>query len=70
MSNLKRATANFINILQAAFAPIFFRQKSQCQTVIREKLRKPQSTFVQKVSSKMLMKLTPDGAVVDDATDS
>jgi len=30
---------NFINILLAAFVPLFFCQKSQVQTVIREKLR-------------------------------
>ncbi len=29
---------NFINILQTAFAPLFFCQKSQGQTVIRSKL--------------------------------
>jgi len=34
------AVANLINILQAAFAPIFFQQKSQSQTVSREKLCK------------------------------
>jgi hypothetical protein len=31
---------NFINILQAAFGPIFYGQKLQSQTVIREKLCK------------------------------
>jgi len=31
---------DFINILQAAFGPIFLRKKNQSQTVIREKLRK------------------------------
>ncbi len=31
---------NFINILQAAFVPIFLRQKLQSQTVFREKLKK------------------------------
>jgi len=30
---------NFIKILLAAFVPLFFCQKSQGQTVIREKLR-------------------------------
>jgi len=37
---------NFINILQTAFASIFFAKKSQSQTVIREKLCK--ALFVQK----------------------
>jgi len=32
--------ANFTNILQAAFAPIFFAKKLQSQIVIREKLPK------------------------------
>jgi len=48
---------NFINILQAAFAPLFFCQKIQSQTVISEKLRKTLSYG--KCTSKMLMKLTP-----------
>ncbi len=43
---------NFINILQVAFAQIFF-----CQTVIKEKLCK--APMYQKGASKMLMKLTP-----------
>jgi len=46
---------NFINILQAAFAPIFLHQKLQSQTVTREKLCK--ALLYEKVSSKMLMKL-------------
>jgi hypothetical protein len=38
---LKLAPAiSFINILQAAFGPIFLRQKIQSQTVSREKLCK------------------------------
>jgi len=36
-----RSLVNFINILPAAFAPLFLRQKKlQSQTVTREKLRK------------------------------
>ncbi len=31
---------NFINVLRATFAPIFFAKKLQSQNVIREKLRK------------------------------
>jgi len=47
---------NFINILQAAFAPVFLRQyfcaqKLQSLTVTREKL--PKTLLCQKVSSKM-----------------
>jgi hypothetical protein len=49
---------NFIKILRAAFTPIFFCQKLQSQTVIREKLRKALS--YEKVESKVLMKLTPE----------
>jgi len=47
---------DFINILRAAFAPIC--QKSQSQTVNREKL---QNIFVHKIKAarKMLVKLTP-----------
>jgi len=48
----------FINILQAAFVPIFLHQKitKPNQTVTREKLRKKR--LHKKVQSKMLMKLT------------
>jgi len=45
-----------MNILQAAFALIFFCQKLQSQTVTREKLRK--ALLYEKVSSKMLVKLS------------
>jgi len=48
---------NIINILQAAFEPIFFHQKIQIQTVIREKVSKALSYI--KGAHKMLMKLTP-----------
>ncbi len=44
---------NFINILQAAFVPIFLHQKLQRQTVTKRKAA--QSTFIQKVTSKMLI---------------
>jgi len=49
---------NFINILRASFAPIFFCQKNYKakQTVIIEKLHN--SHLYDKVLSKMLMKLT------------
>jgi len=47
---------NFINILQAAFAPNSCPKKFQSQTVIREKLR--QALSDEKVEHKMLMKLT------------
>jgi len=50
---------NFINIYQAAFAPIFFSQKIQSQTLIREKLHK--KLLYKKGKSKMLMKLTTRG---------
>jgi hypothetical protein len=50
---------DFINILQAAFAPIFFCKKNlQSQAVIREKLQK--SLSYEKGARIMLMKLTPD----------
>jgi len=51
---------NFINILQAAFALIFFRQKNyklQSQTVRSEKLCK--ILKYKKAAQKMLVKLTP-----------
>ncbi len=48
---------SLINILRAAFAPIFLPQRLQSQTVIRKKLRK--ARLCQKVTCKMLMKLTP-----------
>jgi len=48
---------NFFNILQAAFEPIFFCQKIQRQTVIRENLQKSLSN--KKGARKMMMKLTP-----------
>ncbi len=49
---------NFINFLWAAFVPIFFCQKNYKAKI---KLKKSMlSTFAQKSSSKMLMKLTPD----------
>jgi hypothetical protein len=53
--NMVDIVVNFINILQASFAPIFLRQKLQSQTVTREKLCK--ALLYEKVSSKMLMKL-------------
>jgi len=37
---LTLTASNFRIILQADFAPIFYREKSQSQTVIREKLCK------------------------------
>jgi hypothetical protein len=46
---------NFINILQAAFAPIFFCQKLQSQTVTREKLHN--TLLYKKSRKKMLVKL-------------
>jgi hypothetical protein len=48
---------NFINIKQAAFAPIFLPKKFQSQTVTREKL--PKTLSYKERASKMLMKLTP-----------
>ncbi len=53
---------NFINILWAAFAPIFFCQKIQSQIVNREKLQKALS--YEKFASKMLMKLTIGNTLV------
>jgi len=51
---------NCINILQAAFAQIFLRQKKfQSQTVIREKLRK--ALWYEKGAHKVLLKLTTLG---------
>jgi len=47
----------FINILRAAFAPIFFSQKLQSQTVSGEKLNRTLS--YKKGLSTMLIKLTP-----------
>jgi len=52
------AGVNFINILCATFAPIFFCKKLQSQTVIREKLQK--TYLYKKCASSILMKLTPD----------
>jgi hypothetical protein len=49
---------NFINILKAAFAPIFFCQKIQIQTVTREK-QLCITLLNEKGVCKMLMKLTP-----------
>ncbi len=54
---------NFINILRAAFAPIFLQQKLQRQAVTRVKLCKALS--YKKGKRKMLMKLTPGDVVVD-----
>jgi len=49
---------NITNIFRAAFAVIlFFAQKLQTQTVIREKFRKTFS--YEKAARKMLIKLTP-----------
>ncbi len=48
---------HFIDILRAAFAPIFFSQKLQRQTLIRENLRTV--LLYEKGAHKMLMKLTP-----------
>jgi len=48
---------NFTNILQAAFAPIFFGQKLKSQTVIREKL--PKILLYKRDACKMFVKLTP-----------
>jgi len=48
---------NFINILQAAFASIFLRQKLQSQSVTREKLLN--LLLYKKRTCKMLVKLTP-----------
>jgi len=50
---------NFINILQAAFAPIFFSKKFQNHTVTSEKLRK--RLLYKEAARKMLMKLSPTG---------
>jgi len=50
-NDVTRPVINFINILRAAFAPIFFHQKLQSQTVIREKLRQTHS--YKKVACKM-----------------
>jgi len=47
---------NFINILLATFAPIFFGNKIQGQNVTRENLRK--ALLYEKFVRKMLMKLT------------
>ncbi len=49
---------NFINILQAAFAPIFFCQKKKSKPNCNQR-EAAQSTFVQKNVLKWLMKLTP-----------
>jgi len=55
---------NLINILQAAFAPIFLRQKTkkkkQSQILSRDKLCK--TLLYKKAGCKMLVKLTPGGA--------
>ncbi len=48
---------HFIDILQAAFAPIFFSQKLQRQTLSRENLRT--ALLFEKGAHKMLLKLTP-----------
>jgi len=51
------SAVNFINILRAAFAPIFLRKKLQSQNITREKLLK--ILFLEKGAHKMLIKLTP-----------
>jgi len=56
MSIIFKNRVNFINILQAAFALLFFCQKIQSQTVSKEKLLK--TLLYEKVALKMLMKLT------------
>jgi len=56
-TSIRSPLVNFINILCAAFAPIFFCQEIQSQTVIRENLLK--ALLYEKDSCKMLMKLTP-----------
>jgi len=48
---------NYINILQAAFAQISFRQIFLSQTVTREQLHK--KLLYEKGANKMMMKLTP-----------
>jgi hypothetical protein len=52
---------NIINILQATFWPIFWRQKIAKLNVIREKLLN--LLLYEKLAHKMLMKLTPGGGV-------
>jgi len=53
-----RFVVNFINILRAAFATIFFPPKNcKAKTVTREKLCK--TLLYKKFENKMLMKLTP-----------
>ncbi len=51
---------NFINVLRAAFAPVFFpfAKKFQIQTVTREKLSKNDFVY-KKAARKMLAELTP-----------
>ncbi len=49
---------NFINILRATFASIFFCKKIQSQNVSREKLRK--ALTYKKFVCKMLITLTPE----------
>jgi len=62
--NRCRTIVNFINILRAAFALIFFCQKIQSQTVTREKLRK--ALLYEKGARNMLMKLTPNVNAFND----
>ncbi len=57
-SDKSSTVLNFINILRAAFAPIFFCQKLQNQTVSRENQLK--ALMYKKGLRKMLMKLAPD----------
>jgi len=59
---------NFINILQAVFAPISFCQKVTKPTVIRKKLRNLHSN--EKCLHKMLMKLTQGGNFINMFTQS
>jgi len=56
----EKAVVNSINILRAAFAPIFLLQKIT-KTVNREKLYK--ALLYSKGSRKILMKLTPGRSV-------
>ena len=55
---------NFTSIIQTAFAPIFFCQKSTILALSREKLLKTLS--YKKDARKMLVKLTPGGNLIKD----
>ena len=63
MEDVSEPVVNFINILWADLAPLFFLKRIQNQTVIREKLCK--TLLYTKFAHKILIIMTPEGRSVD-----